>query len=402
MSRTIKGVRIVTFAPMPPTITGGIEEYAYSVVDGMMNLGAYVTIVTSKFRFSGNNSKHSEASAYIYVPSMMFFKRPLPISIPAFFKIVAAIRNSDVIHIHMPFPFLESFAAITAKCLRKKIVVTYHMDAKIDIESDNLKEPMVHSIIEKAYDLFSAKWPLYYSDIICTNTMSYAQGSRLLDKHMKKVKIIYQGIRKDLYDFLDRESAQQIREKYLHQDYLHLVTFVGRLVPYKGLKYLIEAAHIIGKRRKVLFVIGGNGPQKEDLIDLTKQYGLDNIIFTGFVKDDELFNLFAASDLVVSPSISELESTPISLLSALAAGTSVIGTSIGGTAETIPDDGISGAIVPPKNAKILAERIVALIDNLQNRQTKSTFHPRFWTDVASDYAEVINQLKIGQAESTNG
>ena len=119
----------------------------------------------------------------------------------------------------------------------------------------------------------------------------------------------------------------------------------------------------------MLFIIGGDGPQKEYLIELVKSYNLKNIVFTGHVKDEDLFNLFAASDPVVSPSISELESTPISLLSALAVNTPVIGTSIGGTAETIPDDGITGSIVPIKDSKLLAETIKSMLERKKQNKT---------------------------------
>lgn len=392
-----KPLRILTFAPMPPTITGGIEEYAYSVVDGMRNEGVNVTVVTSRFDKEDDGAKYpAESEGYLYVPSRMFFKRPLPMSLSAFVRVAKAIRQSDVVHIHMPYPFLESFAAFMSKIYHKKIVVTYHMDAKIDTESEITKEPLLHIIIQKLYTLISARWALSYCDVICSNTMAYAESSLILRRYLGKVQVVYQGIRKDLYDFLDTSSAKKMREKYLGQQYSYLVTFVGRLVPYKGLKYLIEAIDIIGEDKGILFIIGGNGPQKKYLVDLVKKYNLTNVIFAGFVKDEDLFNLFAASDLVVSPSISELESTPISLLSALASGTPVIGTSIGGTAETIPNDGIWGSIIPPKDSKILAYTIVTMLKrNGYHNRVKKTINPlppRFWSDVALDYFRIVSEI----------
>ena len=115
---------------------------------------------------------------------------------------------------------------------------------------------------------------------------------------------------------------------------------------------------------------------------------LTNVIFAGFVKNEDLFNLFAASDLVVSPSISELESTPISLLSALVAGTPVIGTSIGGTAEAIPNDGIRGTIISPKDSLALANAIMQMLKKDNRSKEKITFVPRFWSDVSRDYLRI--------------
>lgn len=374
--------KILTFAPMPPTVTGGIEEYAYSVASDMQQLGADVTVVTSRLE---DDAKYPDESAgYSYVPSRMMFKRPFPHGIGWIAKIAALVRQSDVVHVHMPYPIIESHAAFLARLYHKKLIVTYHMDAKIDTESG--RSSFSHSIIEFAYRCVSGSWPLMLSRVVCTNTLAYAKASPVLSKHLDKVQVIYQGIRKDLYDHFDGVAAESVRSKYTGR-YDHIVTFVGRLVPYKGLAYLVEAIRILNDN-KILFLIGGNGPLKESLQKQVESYGLDNVVFLGFVKDEELFNLFAASDLVVSPSISELESTPISLLSALAVGTPVIGTSIGGTAETIPDDGISGTIIPPKNAAELA----GAINRMLSRKKRVSVVLRFWLDVAKDYLKLVDSL----------
>jgi glycosyltransferase involved in cell wall biosynthesis len=432
----MKPIRILVFAPMPPTISGGIEEYAYSVIAHMQQQnGLDVRVVTS--RFKNNNSRYPPITdnRYLFIPSTILFKRPLPITLLSFFKVAKAIAQSDIIHIHMPYPFLESFAAFISRLFDKKTIVTYHMDAKIDTddndEDDSASRTMnvkknktmmnntnkrrfVYSLVENIYGWLSAKWPLVLSDIICTNTKAYADNSPFLKKYMHKVLVVHQGIRKELYDYADQFEAQNIRSKYLDQGYSSIVTFVGRLVPYKGLPYLIDAIDLLNKldteNKKVLFLIGGSGPQKQYLSDLVEARHLDNIVFTGYVKDQDLFNLFAASDIVVSPSISELESTPISLVSALAVGSSVIGTSIGGTAETIPNDGVQGSIIPIKNSKILAETIDTILGKIKQREEKKVEKvdnngkknqsknnknlptPRFWSDVAKDYIQLIYRL----------
>jgi glycosyltransferase involved in cell wall biosynthesis len=170
-----------------------------------------------------------------------------------------------------------------------------------------------------------------------------------------------------------------------------MVTFVGRLVPYKGLAYLIEAIYILKDRHDILFVIGGCGPEKDTLMNIAKSCGLGNIKFVGFVPDETLFNLFAASDVVVSPSISNLESTPISLLCALSTGTPVIGTEVGGTRETIPNDGSLGTIIPPRDSKKLAEAIIKMT-GIKGTVKPEKYLLRFWSDVADDYLKIIDPM----------
>ena len=81
----MKPVRILAFAPMPPTISGGIEEYAYSVIAEMQKqqqqqqnkMDLKIRVVTSRFK---DNSKYpSAADGYILIPSSIVYIRPLPI-----------------------------------------------------------------------------------------------------------------------------------------------------------------------------------------------------------------------------------------------------------------------------------------------------------------------------------
>ena len=382
--------KILTFCPLPPTITGGIEEYAYSVIEELRDKGYNVIVATSKFN---DNIKYPDPKeGYIYVPSFSILKRPIPKNPASFLKLASAIRSSDIIHIHMPYPFIESFSALVSKLFHKKVVVTYHMDARIDDSFSSKKWVPFFSIIEKAYVWLSARWACSLCDVICTNTMGYALTSNVLKKYLSKIKVIHQGIRKELYNQLDYSKARELRSQYLNGRYSHMVTFVGRLVPYKGLHYLIEAVNILKVAHpNIIFVIGGNGPEKDKMMNMVNSYHLTNVKFIGFVPDDTLFSLFAASDLVVSPSISNLESTPISLLCALSSGTPVIGTEVGGTAETIPNDGVLGSIIPARDSNILAETIVKMLDKKRTERIDKHL-PRFWSEVTDDYLNLMMHM----------
>ena len=110
--------------------------------------------------------------------------------------------------------------------------------------------------------------------------------------------------------------------------------------------------------------------------------------------DYDLVNLFGAADLVVSPSVSPLESTPITLLYAQAAGTRVVGTDVGGTAESIPNDGIAG----------LSSRAAIRANWRRRSESSSTAGPvprpdsgpRFWSHVAEEYGRTMHQLRAGR------
>lgn len=86
----------------------------------------------------------------------------------------------------------------------------------------------------------------------------------------------------------------------------------------------------------------------------------NNVIFTGRIPRVELPYYYAASDVVVVPSLQEAWSLVVT--EAMASGKPVIGTNVGG----IPDqiiDGYNGFLVPPRNPKSIAEKILWLYEN---------------------------------------
>lgn len=395
--------KILTVTPLPRTVLGGIEEYAHSVADEIKKKGFGVSIITST-GIDGAKSLPQQTMSdkdTLYIDSRMILQRPVPTlrSLYALIRVIPWVRRSDIVHIHMPFPFVESYVSFLSWILGKKLVVTYHMDAKLDAndteQKANRSTPLTNRITESAYYLLSSKYPLTFSRIICTNTMKYAKDSPILQSHLQKIHVIYQGIKHQLYGSLDTDLACQVRNGYLGNEYNYLVSFVGRLVPYKGIPYLLEAIKIINERTdlRTCFVIGGKGPEHNTLISRANALGLNNVTFIGFVADSELCNLFTASDVVVSPSISSLESTPISLLCSLMCGTPVVGTTVGGTEETIPS-GDSAKIVNPRDSEGLAKAIIDLLHDAQPSVTKKTplIDLRFWSHVATDYAGVFNGL----------
>ncbi|MGI0130694.1 MAG: glycosyltransferase, partial [Thermoplasmata archaeon] len=82
------------------------------------------------------------------------------------------------------------------------------------------------------------------------------------------------------------------------------------------------------------------------------------------------------------------------LLYAMGAGTPVIGTDVGGTGESVPDDGVRGLIVPAGDASALGEAIGRFLSVTRTDLPPGT--PRLWRDVADDYAGVLSGLRRGR------
>jgi glycosyltransferase involved in cell wall biosynthesis len=86
-----------------------------------------------------------------------------------------------------------------------------------------------------------------------------------------------------------------------------IVTFLGRITMQKGPEYFIEAAYqVIRRTENVQFVMAGTGDMMERMIRRAARLGIsDRFHFTGFLKGDDVFEMFRMSDVYVMPSVSE-------------------------------------------------------------------------------------------------
>lgn len=135
---------------------------------------------------------------------------------------------------------------------------------------------------------------------------------------------------------------------------------VGRLESVKGHTYLIRAARAVCQRHlRAMFVLAGQGQLREALEREVSELGLSqNVSFLGY--RDDVSSVLAALDIFVLPSLSE--GLPLSLLEAMAAGTPVVASNVGGIPEVI-SDGYSGLLADSGDAASIAGKLLALLDN---------------------------------------
>ena len=140
------------------------------------------------------------------------------------------------------------------------------------------------------------------------------------------------------------------------------VIFVGRLVAEKGLPVLIEAAQDLSRQTRILII--GDGPLRRNLEHRAQQVGCE-IIFQGWVDNQQLPEYIRRSKLQVLPSLSEAQGLVV--LEAMACGVPVIGAETGRIPDMI-EHGKSGWLVPPNDAEALAKAIKAALDNDRERE----------------------------------
>jgi len=140
---------------------------------------------------------------------------------------------------------------------------------------------------------------------------------------------------------------------------------IAALVPHKGQRHLIEAAHIVvQKLPDVRFVILGEGELREALERLIKEYRLEkHVLLPGFRTD--VLGCLKSFDLFVMSSVTEGLGT--SLLDAMACSRPIVATEAGGIPEVV-EHGVTGLLVPPRDHAAMAEAIIALISDKERRQ----------------------------------
>jgi glycosyltransferase involved in cell wall biosynthesis len=173
-----------------------------------------------------------------------------------------------------------------------------------------------------------------------------------------------------------------------------LLLFVGRLVKWKGVMYLLDALAMLDGTVKL--VVGGEGEERAQLERHAVTLGIaDRVFFVGGVDKIALPAYYAISDLVVLPSL-EHETFSIVACEAQGCERPVIGTNVGGIQELVEER------VPPADAKALAEKIQALLADpprraeiaARGRASVMTFLT--WEASAARLFEVYKRLNSGE------
>ena len=153
-----------------------------------------------------------------------------------------------------------------------------------------------------------------------------------------------------------REAGEMLNKWGLQKD--GYLLFLARIVPEKGLHYLIDAYQGIGSDKK-LVIAGGSSHTDDYLIEIKQKASEDGrIIFTGFVQGEELEELYSNAYLYVLPS--DLEGMPLSLLEAMSYGNCCVTSDISECIEVVEDKAFT---FQKGNVQSLRERLLYLLDH---------------------------------------
>ena len=338
-----KGLKIAMFGQKRLSREGGIEIVVKELSTRMVQMGNQVTCYNrSGHHVSGNEFDNAENHEYVgirqkYVPTIE--KKGLAAVSSSFFAgLYSAFGGYQIVHIHAEGP---AFFAFLPKLFGKRVIVTVH---GIDWQREKWKSGFGSEFIRQG-----EKNAVKYADEIIV--LSEGVQKYFMDTYGRETRFIPNGVNRP-----EIKSAELIHEKYgLTKD--SYILFLGRLVPEKGIRYLIEAFKQV-KTDKKLVIAGGSSDTDEfakELKELAK--GNERILFTGFVQGQALEELYSNAYVYTLPS--DLEGMPLSLLEAMSYGNCCLVSDIAECAEVVEDKAL---IFEKSNVKDLKKKLQKACD----------------------------------------
>ena len=340
-----KGLKIAMFGQKRLSREGGIEIVVKELSTRMVQMGNQVTCYNrSGHHVSGNEFDNAENHEYAgirqkYVPTIE--KKGLAAVSSSFFAgLYSTFGGYQIVHIHAEGPAFFSFLP---KMFGKRVIVTVH---GIDWQREKWKYGFGSKFIRQG-----EKHAVKYADEIIV--LSEGVQKYFMDTYGRETRFIPNGVNRP-----EIKSAELIHEKYgLTKD--SYILFLGRLVPEKGIRYLIEAFKQV-KTDKKLVIAGGSSDTDEftkELQELAK--GDDRILFTGFVQGQALEELYSNAYVYTLPS--DLEGMPLSLLEAMSYGNCCLVSDIAECAEVVEDKAL---IFEKSNVRDLKEKLQKACDEV--------------------------------------
>ena len=335
-------VKILQINKLYHPVVGGIETIVRQTAEGINNTGGFtVDVLACNDRFKTTTGTIQGVSVTRASSIGIFFS--MPVSIRFISLLNKMWRRYDVLHIHLPFPLGE--LALWLIRPKTRIVVTYH--------SDIVRQRLISSALSWLHT-----WVLGHAESIAVSNPNIIESSHLLKNFKTKCTVIPFGVDTKM---LNPDSGTPAKQEEIQKSYgKRIVLFVGRLVYYKGVEYLIRAMKGIDAR----LVIIGEGPLKQKLLNEVRDNGLEAAVtFLPYRPQDELADYYRAASVFVLPSIYKSEAFGITIIEAMACGLPVISTELGTGTSYANQDGRTGYVVPPRDSDAIHRALIRLLSD---------------------------------------
>ena len=364
-----------------PSRDGGVEVVVSNLAPHLVKIGYDVTCYNRTDKHSGKLLKEGalmreyRGVRLVWTPTVN--RRGLAaMTSSVIATVMASFSRYDLVHYHTEGPCV---LCGLPKLLGKKVVVTVH-----------------------GLDHMRQKWGRFASAYIL-------QGEKAAVRHADSIIVLSEGVRKYFLERYGRETvlipngidpaeirpACEITKQFglAPREY---ILFLGRLVPEKGIHYLIKAYQMLRTDKK-LVIVGGSSDTNDYVRQLYAMAGdSPSIIFTGFQQGLVAEELYSNAYLYVLPS--DLEGMPLTLLEAMNYGCCCVTSDIGECADVM--DGC-GFTFPRGNVEALRETLQDLCDHPEKAEEhrgearKVVSSKYTWQDITAKTDELYRKLLDG-------
>lgn len=360
-------------------IRGGVEKVMRDLTEGISARGIYCDMLCAALPQEKADSPIPVNPPYgriIMVPALA--KKAGTMIAPAMIGYLRKHQNEyDIIHIHHPDPMAA--LALRLSGFKGRVIVHWH--------SDILSQKRLFAFYRPLQD-----WLLQRCETIIGTTPVYLQKSAHLASFQDKCKAVPIGI---LPLQPNARKVEEFRSRFPGKT---LVYSCGRLVPYKGMEYLVKAAAILPDNYQI--VIGGEGPLYQQLEAKIQELNLvSRVTLVGYVPEEDISSWFGACDIFVLSSIMKTEAFGIVQIEAMSLGKPVVATAIPGSGVSwVNQEGISGKNAAPCDPQSLARTII----EVANRKVefgagaKGLFQQRYKLSTMIDKTIQIYETQINQ------
>ena len=276
-----------------------------------------------------------------------------------------------------------------ARLLGKPVVLTYQCDLV-------MPRGFIHTLANQ-YAHVTNQISTALANIIVATTRDFAEHSPFLRRYLDKVRAIQPPIELASIGPSDLDS---FRQRFGLRPGQRIIGIAARLATEKGVEYLVEALPQVLEKHpnaRVLFAgqhtsVLGEERYAQKLAPLIDALG-EHWTFLGILTPEELSSFFQLAEVTVLPSINSTEAFGMVQVESMTCGTPVVSTDLPGVRQPVKMTGM-GVIVPPRNPQVLAQALIAVLNNPNGfvrdaQEVRRLFSP---DNVAAEYDALFEEL----------
>lgn len=381
----------------PPRIVGGISPHVFDLSKELVKLGIEIHVVTKATPLAPDEEiepsgvhvhrVHLEKEPDNFVHEIQLLNKATDLRVRRLLEDWRPGGQPTIFHAH-DWLSLDSARELKYE-YQLPMVATIH--ATEEGRNGGIWTPLQKYIHEQEYWLSYEAWRV----IVCSEFMR-SEVQRSFQVPVDKVDVIFNGVDAQKFEFEWSEEERMAWRNKLALPNEKIVMYVGRFVREKGIQLLLNAAStILAKEPNTKFVIVGGG-NRERFEKFVRWYGLqEKVLFTGFMANRSLHQLYRCADVAVFPSL--YEPFGIVALEGMAAGASVVTSDAGGLKEVCLHN-VTGTNFFAGNGESLAWAVLNVLNNPKKAERMKTmararlgldFH---WGNIAQQTADVYYRV----------